>query len=97
MTNTRSRPQMPSFVKALLVMMLGILAGAVLNFMLGDQGADTPAFAIYGGALALAIYIVVAGSDRVNRRKRAGYREVTQPALPEALQETRRSLPAGRW
>lgn len=28
--------------------------------MLGDQGADTPALAIYGGVLTLAIYIVVA-------------------------------------
>lgn len=67
MNDTRSRPQMPTFVKALIVMMIGILAGGAFNFMLGDQGADTPAFAIYGGALALAIYIVVA---RLRSRKK---------------------------
>ena len=60
MSETRNRPGMPTFVKALIVMMVGILAGGAFNFMLGDQGADTPAFAIYGGALALVIYIVVA-------------------------------------
>ncbi len=59
MNDTRSRPGMPTFVKALLAIMFGILAGGAFNFMLGDQGADTPAFAIYGGALALAIFIVV--------------------------------------
>ena len=60
MTDTRSRPRLPAFVKALIAIMIGILAGGAFNFMLGDQGADTPAFSIYGGALALAIYIVVA-------------------------------------
>lgn len=48
-------------------MMFGILAGGALNFMLGEQGADTPAFAIYGGALALVIYIVQA---RLRSRKK---------------------------
>lgn len=67
MTARRSRPQMPAFVKALVAMMFGILAGGALNFMLGEQGADTPAFAIYGGALALVIYIVLA---RLKSRKK---------------------------
>lgn len=67
MTERRSRPRMPAFVKALVAMMLGILAGGAFNFMLGDQGADTPAFAIYGGALALVIYIVQA---RLRSRKK---------------------------
>ena len=67
MSETRNRPGMPTFVKALIVMMVGILAGGAFNFMLGDQGADTPAFAIYGGALALVIYIVVA---RLRSRKK---------------------------
>ena len=58
---------MPAFVKALVAMMFGILAGGAFNFMLGDQGADTPAFAIYGGVLALAIYIVQA---RLRSRKK---------------------------
>lgn len=67
MTERRPRPQMPAFVKALVAMMFGILAGGALNFMLGEQGADTPAFAIYGGALALVIYIVQA---RLRSRKK---------------------------
>ena len=60
MTSGRTRPRMPEFVKALIVVMFGILAGGAFNFLLGDQGADTPAFAIYGSLLALAIYIVQA-------------------------------------
>ena len=60
MDDTRSRPRMPAFVKASIAMMIGILAAGAFNFMLGDQGADTPAFSIYGGLLALVIYIVQA-------------------------------------
>lgn len=66
MTERRPRAQMPGFVKALIVMMLGILAGGTFNFLLGDQGADTPAFAIYGGLLALVIYLV---ATRLRARK----------------------------
>ena len=61
MTKSRTRSAMPGFVKALLALMIGVLAGGVLNFLLGDQGADTPAFSIYGGALALAVFIVWSG------------------------------------
>ena len=67
MTDRRPRAQMPAFVKALVAMMFGILAGGAFNFMLGDQSADTPAFAIYGGALALVIYIIQA---RLRSRKK---------------------------
>ena len=67
MTERRPRAQMPAFVKALVAMMFGILAGGAFNFILGDQGADTPAFAIYGGALALVIYLVQA---RLRSRKK---------------------------
>ncbi|MDE2848275.1 MAG: hypothetical protein OXO51_16355 [Gemmatimonadota bacterium] len=67
MTERRPRPQMPAFVKALVAMMFGILAGGAFNFMLGDQGADTPAFAIYGGVLALVIYVIQA---RLRSRKK---------------------------
>ena len=67
MTERRPRAQMPAFVKALVAMMFGILAGGAFNFMLGDQGADTPAFAIYGGALALVVYIIQA---RLRSRKK---------------------------
>ena len=63
----RTRSELPKFSKALLAIMFGILAGGAFNFMLGDQGADTPAFAIYGGALALTIFIVVSrGRSRKN-------------------------------
>ncbi len=54
--------------------MFGILAGGVFNYMLGDLGADTPAFAIYGGALALAIYIVAARYKIRKTRKTGGQR-----------------------
>lgn len=67
MTERRPRAQMPAFVKALVAMMFGILAGGAFNFILGDQGADTPAFAIYGGALALVVYIIQA---RLRSRKK---------------------------
>ena len=67
MTTGRSRPQISAFVKALVAMMFGILAGGAFNFMLGDQGADTPAFAIYGGALALVVYFIQA---RLRSRKK---------------------------
>ena len=67
MTERRPRAQMPAFVKALVAMMFGILAGGAFNFILGDQGTDTPAFAIYGGALALVIYVIQA---RLRSRKK---------------------------
>lgn len=71
MTAGGTRPLMPAFVKVLLALMFGILAGGVFNYMLGDQGADTPAFAIYGGALALANFIVVA-RRRARKTRKAG-------------------------
>ena len=74
MTAGGTRPLMPAFVKALLALMFGILAGGVFNYMLGDQGADTPAFAIYGGALALAIFIAVARYKIRKTRKAGGHR-----------------------
>ena len=58
MEDERLRSKVPAFVKALLAIMIGVLAGGVINVMLGDQGADTRAFSIYGGALALAIFLV---------------------------------------
>lgn len=67
MTAERTQSRIPSSMKALVAMMFGILAGGAFNFMLGDQGADTPAFAIYGGALALVIYVVQA---RLRSRKK---------------------------
>lgn len=76
MTARGTRPLMPAFVKALLALMFGILAGGIFNYLLGDQGADTPAFAIYGGVLALAIYIVAARSKARKARKSGDHRSV---------------------
>lgn len=38
---------------------LGMLVGGAVNAALGEQGADTPALALLGGALALGVAIVV--------------------------------------
>ena len=45
---------------ALLAVLIGILAGAGLNATLGERGADTPALALLGGALALVVFLVQA-------------------------------------
>ena len=45
---------------ALLAVLIGILAGAGFNAMLGDQGADTPALALLGGALGLGAFLLQA-------------------------------------
>ena len=49
-----------SIGKALLAVLIGFLAGAGFNAMLGDQGADTPALALLGGALGLGFYLLQA-------------------------------------
>ncbi len=55
-----SRTKARSIGKALLAVLIGFLAGAGFNAMLGDQGADTPALALLGGALALGVFLVQA-------------------------------------
>lgn len=55
-TRTKAR----SKGKALLAVLIGILAGAGFNATLGEKGADTPALALLGGALALAVLLVQA-------------------------------------
>lgn len=45
---------------ALLAVLIGFLAGAGFNAMLGDQGADTPALALLGGLLALGVFLLQA-------------------------------------
>jgi len=47
-------------LRALLAVLIGILAGAAFNAMLGEKGADTPALALLGGALALVVFLVQA-------------------------------------
>ncbi len=46
--------------KPLLTVLIGILAGAGFNAALGEKGADTPALALIGGAIALVVVVVQA-------------------------------------
>ena len=66
MTEGRFRPRARGIVRALLAVLLGMLAGGALNAALGEQGADTPALALLGGAVALGIVLVA----RARRRAR---------------------------
>ena len=55
-----SRTKARSIGKALLAVLIGFLAGAGFNAMLGDQGADTPALALLGGGIALVVVVLQA-------------------------------------
>ncbi len=66
MTGRRFRPDARVLVRTLLAVLIGMLAGGAFNAVLGDQGADTPALALLGGALALGIVAVA------RARRRAG-------------------------
>ena len=68
MTERRFRPGSRVVVRALLAALIGMLAGAGLNAALGEQGADTPALALLGGALGLGVGIVA----RARHRARGG-------------------------
>ena len=70
MTEEKSRLGARFVVKALLAVLIGMLAGAGFNALLGEQGADTPAFSLLGGALALAV--VIAARARRRARKAQG-------------------------
>ena len=64
MTEGRSRPGTRVVLRALLVTLIGMLAGAALNAALGEQGADTPALALLGGGLALGVVLVAQARHR---------------------------------
>lgn len=66
MTRGRSHPRSRVVVRALLAALIGMLAGGALNAALGEQGADTPALALLGGAIGLGVVIVA----QVRRRAR---------------------------
>ena len=66
MTEGRFRPRARAVGRALLAMLVGMLAGGALNAALGEQGADTPALALLGGGLALGVVLVA----RARRRAR---------------------------
>ena len=71
MTERRSRPDARAVARALLAVLIGMLAGGALNAALGDQGADTPALALIGGSLVLGIVVVA----RARRRARGARNE----------------------
>ena len=56
----RSRPKARIVGRALLTVLIGMLAGGGLNAALGEKGADTPVLALLGGGLALVVVIVQA-------------------------------------
>lgn len=58
MIEERPRSKARMVGRMLLAMMIGFLAGAGFNAMLGDQGADTPALALLGGALGLGVVLL---------------------------------------
>jgi len=74
MTDGRSRPGARSVVRALLTVLIGMLAGAALNAVLGEQGADTLALVLLGGGLALGIVLVA------QARRRSGQVRTTPSA-----------------
>ena len=57
MTERRHRPNASVIVRAILAVVIGMLAGGGFNAALGEQGADTPALALLGGGLALVAVI----------------------------------------
>ena len=56
---------------AVVAALIGMIAGAVFNAWLGEQGADTPAFSLLGGGLAVAA-VIVAQARRRGRAARDG-------------------------
>ena len=56
----RSRPKARAIGRALLTVLIGMLAGGGLNGALGEKGADTPVLALFGGGLALVVVLVQA-------------------------------------
>lgn len=71
MTEGRFRPDGRFVIRALLALLIGMLAGGAFNTALGEQGADTPALALLGGALALGGVIVA----RARRRGREAQKD----------------------
>lgn len=65
----RSRARL--LARPLLALLVGMLTGGGLNAALGEKGADTPAFALLGGALALAV-VIVQTRRRARDTKHAG-------------------------
>ena len=60
MSEGRPRSKAHLVGRAVLAVLIGMLAGGALNAMLGDKGADTPALALLGGSIALVVVLVQA-------------------------------------
>ena len=69
MTAGRFRPGPRVVVRALLAVLVGMLAGGGFNAALGEQGADTPALALLGGGLALGVLIAVQARRRAREAR----------------------------
>ncbi len=69
MTEGRSRPRPRFVVRALLATLIGMLAGGALNGALGEQGADVPVLALFGGALALGVVIAAQARRRARNKQ----------------------------
>lgn len=54
----RSRARL--LARALLALLIGMLAGGGLNAALGEKGADTPTFALLGGGIAVVVVLLQA-------------------------------------
>ena len=67
MTEKRFSPRGGVVARAALAALIGMIAGALFNAWLGEQGADTPAFSLLGGGLAVTVVIVA----QTRRRARA--------------------------
>jgi len=67
MTGARFRPDGRVVVRALLALLIGMLAGGGLNAALGEQGADTPALALLGGGLGLGVAVVAQARRRAHQ------------------------------
>ena len=78
MTEGRIQSRMRAAVRTLLAVLVGMVIGAAINAALGEQGADTPAMAIYCGGLALVIEIVSQTRRRARERRR-----FTNPEVPD--------------
>ena len=64
MTKGSFLPGKRGMVRALLAMLIGMLAGGAFNASLGEQGADTPAFVLIGGVLGLGGVLVAQARRR---------------------------------
>ncbi len=69
MTQDGSHPRSRVVMRALFAALMGMAAGGALNAALGEQGADTPALALLGGALGFGVVLVAQARRRARRTR----------------------------